>query len=182
MTTPAHLEKIGDGVYVAHGEPVVAGPAEIAFLKDTVRQTVRGRVRICAHRSPAAPCQEMLILLLGTTYIRPHLHRGKAESLHVIEGAADAVFFDDAGEVARSVPLGDPGSGRSFYYRIESPLYHTLLLRSEYFLFHEATTGPFVREETLYAPWAPEEGTPTVARYLADLDERVRRRPRPGVR
>jgi cupin fold WbuC family metalloprotein len=154
---------------------VIVDPAAAAFLESRLAETPRRRVRLCAHRGPGAPLQEMFILLAEDTYIRPHRHTGKVESLHVIAGQADAVFFDEAGAVAAVVPLGAPGSGRAFYYRVDTPRFHTLVLRSERFFFHEATTGPFRPEETAFAPWAPGEEDPAgAARYRAELERQVR--------
>jgi cupin fold WbuC family metalloprotein len=98
------------------------------------------------------------------------------ESFHVIEGEADAVFFDDAGAVTAVVPLGDFRSGKDFYYRVADCGYHTLILRSPALLFHEATTGPFRPEETLGAPWSPAEGDlPGSEHFRGHLEEQVRR-------
>jgi hypothetical protein len=72
--------------------------------------------------------------------------------------------------------MGPLASGRPFFYRIASPLFHTLLIRSSVLVFHETTGGPFRRSDTLFAPWAPEDGDPAaVTRFLADLEEHVRR-------
>jgi hypothetical protein len=60
--------------------------------------------------------------------------------------------------VREVVPIGEPHSGRTFYYRLAAPWYHTLLVSSEFLVFHEVTNGPFRREETVLAPWAPAEG------------------------
>jgi cupin fold WbuC family metalloprotein len=167
------LEPAGEGVWIARGGIVVFGPAEVAFLKEHVGGVARRRARICAHPDLSDPLQEMLILLLRDTYIRPHRHRRKAESLLVVEGEADAVFFDDDGAVATVLPLGDPRSGKAFSYRIDGPRYHTLLPRSEHFVFHEATLGPFAPELSEAAPWAPPDGDPAAAGFIAALRRRL---------
>ena len=46
------------------------------------------------------------------------------------------------------VPLGQPGSGRPFYYRMSKPFFHTLIIRSELLIVHEITNGPFRPEGT----------------------------------
>ena len=67
--------------------------------------------------------------------------------------------------------MGAYASGRPFYYRIAAPLFHTLLIRSDVLVFHETTSGPFSRADTVFAPWAPEDGdAAAVRRYLADLE------------
>lgn len=169
------FQKLGPGVWAAAADLVVVDATAAAFLERRLAETARRRVRICAHRGPGAPLQEMFILLAADTYIRPHRHTGKVESLHVIAGEADAVFFDEAGAVTAVVALGEHGSGRAFFYRIETPQFHTLLLRSERFFFHEVTTGPFLPEGTSFAPWTPGEDDPAgAARYRAALERQTR--------
>ena len=120
----------------------------------------------------------MLIVHTRNTYVRPHKHLNKSESFHLIEGSVDVVIFDEAGGVAEVIRMGDFASGRRFYYRIEQPAYHTLLITSDVLVFHETTNGPFRREETIFAPWAPEEQD-QIARtgFLARLQEEMRRFP-----
>jgi cupin fold WbuC family metalloprotein len=115
----------------------------------------------------------MMIALRGDSYIRPHKHPGKSEAFHVIEGAVDVVVLDDGGEICEVVPLGSDGTG-AFYYRMSRPQFHTLLIKSDILVVHEITNGPFVAGATVFAPFAPEEGTGAAVRYIADLNRRVR--------
>jgi hypothetical protein len=67
--------------------------------------------------------------------------------------------------------MGPYGSNRCFFYRMADPLFHTAIVRTETVLFHETTTGPFVREQTEFAVWAPEEGNLYAAgAYLRNLE------------
>lgn len=167
---------VGSAVFYADEVPVNAGWEEIEFLKARVEGTVLKRIRLCAHSDVEDALHEMLIVLSKETYIRPAKHLGKAESLLVIEGVADAVFFDEQGEIERVLPLGDYHSGRRFYYRISEPVYHTLLIRSDTLVFHEATRGPFRPEDTVFSPWSPPEDDPARAReYMHLLSERATR-------
>ncbi len=163
-------------VFVADEDVVSLGPAVIADLKRRAASTPRRRCRVCAHPDPADPLHEMLIVLDGSTYVRPHKHLGKSESFHVVEGAADIVTFDDDGEISEVIELGDYASGRRFYYRLNVPRYHTVLVRSEALVVHETTNGPFVAEDVVNAPWAPgDDELEGRAAYLRELDARVRR-------
>ena len=151
------LRKLNDEVLVAE-EPVVrVSGADIAALKRQALTNPRQRIRICAHPSTEDRLHEMLIVHTRGTYVRPHKHVNKSESVHIIEGEVEIVFLDDAGAVSDVVRLGDYRSGREFYYRVGDPRFHTLLITSEFLVFHEVTNGPFRREETIFAPWAPEE-------------------------
>jgi cupin fold WbuC family metalloprotein len=98
----------------------------------------------------------MLIVHTRETYVRPHKHPGKSESFHLIEGEVDIVFFDNEGKMTDVIAMGDYSSGKTFYYRIATPIYHTLLIRSDVIVFHEATNGPFRPQEMVFAPWEPD--------------------------
>lgn len=129
----------------------------------------RRRYRLCAHQ-PAESVHEMLICLDRSTYVRPHKHLGKSESIHVIEGRARLLLFDEDGRIFHQVPLGAYGTDRVFFHRMNEPVFHTLWLESGRFVFHETTQGPFLPEHTVFAEWAPVEGTPEVPVYLASLE------------
>ena len=146
---------------------------EIEFLKERVKAAPRGRVRLCAHRSNDDLLHEMIIVLSGQTYIRPHKHLQKSESFHVIEGTVDVVALDDVGKILEVIQLGALTSDRQFYYRISQPTYHTLLIRSDLLVIHETTNGPFKQGDAVFAPWAPEEGNPAATQYLKQLDQSV---------
>lgn len=167
--------RINDEVYVAD-EPVVKVARDgVETLKQLAGRTVRRRVRLCAHRQTEDALHEMLIVLQRGTYVRPHRHLNKSESFHVVEGALTVVLFTDAGEIRETIRMGNYASGREFYYRLAEPAYHTVLLESEQAVIHETTNGPFNRLETQFAPWsAAEEDAAGVARYQAELRERLR--------
>lgn len=115
---------------------------------------------MCTHRNTEDLLHEMFIVHARDTYIRPHKHLGKPESFHVIEGTVDVIVFEEDGSVRAVIKMGEYLSGRPFYYRISDPLYHTLIIRSDVLVFHETTSGPFNRADTIFAPWAPEENNP----------------------
>ena len=134
--------------------------ADIDVLKQKALANTHKRIRLCAHTNVNDPLHEMLIIHVKDTYVPPHKHLHKSESLYVIEGCVDVVILDDQGKVQEVVPMGDYASGRIFYYRMETSLYHTLLIKSEFLVFHEVTKGPFNRSDTVFAPWAPQESDP----------------------
>lgn len=155
---------------------VLVGADDVETLKAEAARNPRRRVRLCAHGGVEDTLHEMLIVHTHDTYVRPHRHLGKSESFHVIEGTVDIVLFDDAGTVADVIAMGDFASGLPFYYRIATPLFHTLLIRSAILVFHEVTAGPFRRADTEYAPWAPADSDAAAVRqFLQELEARLRR-------
>lgn len=143
---------------------------DIEFLKDRAGSNRRKRMRLCAHKDIKDALHEMLIVHARDTYVRPHKHLNKSESLYVIEGGAYAIIFDNAGKITDVILMGDYRSGRRFYYRISEPVYHALLITTDFFVFHETTGGPFNKSDTVFASWAPEENdTAKVKKFMRKL-------------
>src|SRR3989338_2671222 len=165
---------ISKEVYVADERIVNLGAKEIEFLKSQVYQNERKRVRLCAHKNVEDKLHEMFVVYVKETYVRSNKHIKKEESLHIIEGAADFVFFDEEGNITNVVPLGNYSSGRQFYCRIPESVYHTFIIRSDIIVIHESTPGPFRREDTVFASWAPEEGDRIrVEKFMNELEKKV---------
>ncbi len=168
------IERTGEGVYVTRGEVVSIGIENLEVLKREANENKLKRARLCTHQSVEDKLHEMFIVLAQESYVRPHKHIGKAESTHIIEGHADAVFFDDTGNVNEVIQLGDFSSGSRFYYRINTERYHTLLIRSPYLVMHEVTSGPFIRENNVFMPQSPEGKDEVVVRdYVNSLEKQV---------
>jgi cupin fold WbuC family metalloprotein len=164
--------RLNDEVYVADEPIVKVTRRDVEWLKGLAGATQRRRVRLCAHKDSKDALHEMLIVLDGATYVRPHRHRGKSESFHVVEGKLSVVVFDEHGTVRETIRLGEYASGRQFYYRLAEPAYHTVLIESASAVIHETTNGPFDRAETEFAPWSPsEEDAEAGRRYLRELAE-----------
>lgn len=170
---PANLRRRNDEVYYAEGAVVRLGADEMEFVKRCAAASPRRRARICAHPDPGDRLHEMLIALSRDGYVRPHKHLRRAESFQVFEGSADVVLFDDAGAVRDVVSMAADGPGVRMY-RLNTPQFHTVLPRSEFFVVHETTEGPFDRADTEFAPWAPDEDArDATAAYVADLERRL---------
>lgn len=171
------FERVNDEVFVAKESIVTIGDAEIAFIRGQALASPLQRARLCAHRRSEDPLHEMFIALTDCSYIHPHRHRQKSESFHIVEGAVDVVLFDDDGNIFDVIPLGTAGTtGRACFYRLDSIRYHTLMIRSEMLVMHEVTNGPFDRQLTEFAPFAPgEDDSAAVAAYRTQLAGRIHR-------
>ena len=139
-------------------EPVAeVGDEWYARLKRHAYEADMKRARLCLHSSPDDPLHEMIIVFHRDTVIRPHRHRAKTESYHIIFGELDIVLFDENGCPTRVISMGDLASGKTLVYRMNSPVWHSVIIRSEYAAIHEVTNGPFRAEESEFAPWSPAE-------------------------
>ena len=152
-------------------EPIVqVSRPDVEFLKVSAVQNERKRIRLCAHPDVDDRLHEMLIVHAKETYVRPHKHLNKTESVHIIEGLVDVIVFDETGNICEVIRMADYASGHRFYYRMSSPYYHTLLIRSDVLVFHETTNGPFVRTDTVFAPWSPEKSdSAAVKEYMEQM-------------
>lgn len=152
-----NLRKVNDEVFIALDPIVKVGQEELGFLKQQAADNQRKRARICAHKTNDDALHEMLIAISAKSYIHPHKHLGKSESFHIVDGIVDVVVFDDGGEIREIIELGDARSGRNFYYRLSESAFHTLLIRTDFLVVHEVTNGPFSRDKTVLADFAPVE-------------------------
>jgi len=174
MNTPHHWQVAGPGVFRDARAVMRAGDSHIEFLTSELASSDTGRVRLCAHAGNDTPVQEMLIALTPETYVRPHRHLNKSESFHMIDGEIDIVLFSCSGEISEVIPLAPFGHSRTFYYRLSSDLFHTVLVKAPRAVFHETTGGPFIREETEFASWSPEASAlEAIAPYQQSLRTRV---------
>ena len=144
---------------------------DLEELKSLALKNRRQRIRLCAHTSPQDRLHEMFIIHTSECYVRPHKHVGKAESMAILEGEVDVVLFRDDGTVENVLQMGDPGTGRQFYYRLTNGTYHMLLIRSPFLVFHEVTEGPFLREKTVFPEWAPDEESLELNSFLNNIEK-----------
>jgi cupin fold WbuC family metalloprotein len=169
-----NLTELNEEVFISADSIVKIGGEEIAFLKKCARSNKRQRARLCAHKTDEDALHEMLIAISAKSYIHPHKHLGKSESFHIVDGIVDVVVFDDLGEIVQIIELGDARSGRHFYYRLSESTFHTLLIRTEFLIVHEVTNGPFLREKTVLADFAPrEEEVAEAGAYISKVAERA---------
>jgi cupin fold WbuC family metalloprotein len=160
--------------YYSDSPVILVSREEIRFLKARAGESSRRRATLCTHPNSDASLHEMLIVNMRGTYVRPHSHEGRSESVHVIEGCARLVLFDKGGAVTHVVPMAEVNTDATFYYRIPSGTIHTFLVDSEAFVFHETTSGPFRPGGMVCPEWAPiEQDAVQVRTFLNKLGSRL---------
>lgn len=170
------LELVGPGLFYSR-EPIFSITRKpMSGLRRLAAESPLGRARICVHQSPSDVVHEMLIVVTRESYIRPHKHLSKSESFHMIEGEMDVLIFSDDGQLENVVEMSAYTESANFYYRLSVAKFHTLALKSEWALFHETTSGPFNPDDSVGAPWAPQEkGMPAeIQSFRSGLDAKVR--------
>ena len=159
-------------IFIPGGEALALRSAHLDRLVESAGRSPLRRARYCFHEHHADPVHEMVIAFRRDSYVSPHRHRRKTESFHVVRGELAVVFLDDAGELTGRLVLGAPGSDKPFFYRLNRMLWHTVIPLTDPVVIHETTSGPFIKEETDYAPFAPSEADQEAcARYVAHLLE-----------
>ena len=158
LTIPSHFREENPEVFYFTGGLAKIGNDDLSFLKEQASRNPSGRCRLCFHSDPGAPLHEMLIVHHRDTYVRPHLHVDRSESLQVVEGEALALFFSAEGQVEDAFKLALSGSDGRFFYHLPGNTYHALQITSEWLVFSEVTTGPFDPTKTFFPDWAPEPG------------------------
>ena len=149
------IRKISEEVEFNSEELFFLDRISIEQLKKNALQSKTKKYRTCIHFSETDMVHEMVIVHARNTYVRPHKHLTRIESLQIIEGKAAVTIFDDKGEISKIVSLGDIQSGLPFFYCFRRQVFHTLVVESEFLVFKETTSGPFSKSDTIYPIWAP---------------------------
>ena len=131
---------------------------DIEKLKREAAESPRKRAHLLLHGDRGEIVQEMVVALCRGTYLRPHNHCKRIESIYVMEGELGLVVFSGEGSVISRLRLSAQNADLPFLYRIPANAWHCIAPLTESAVIHEITSGPFVAGETLFAPWAPEEG------------------------
>jgi cupin fold WbuC family metalloprotein len=139
-------------------------------VSSQAKASPRRRKNYNFHASEGDACHRLLNAIEPGSYIQPHCHQepAKDETLIVIRGRLGVIVFDEHGAVAGTAVLVP--AGESVGVNIPHGIYHTLVALEPGSVFFEAKAGPYAPLTSQEkAPWAPTEGDPHTASYLADL-------------
>ncbi len=126
----------------------------IEWVMDKAEASSNGQARICMHSNKDDLVHEMFIAQKKHKYVRPHKHIEKSESFHIIAGKLIILLFDCNGKITSSIIL-DAELKESLFVRIERDVFHMPIALTNV-VFHEVSNGPFIKEECVFASWAPE--------------------------
>lgn len=122
------------------------------------------------HRSESDSLHRMLNAVQPDSYVRPHRHVDppKDEAWILLRGAAAFFTFDDAGAVTAIERLR--AGAERFGVDLAAGVWHGFVALEPDTVFYEVKPGPYVRTtDKSFAPWAPPEGHPDAAAYVAKL-------------
>lgn len=127
--------------------------SDIALLKRFAAEG-SGRARICLHPNSDAILHDMVIVHARGTYVRPHRHLTRAETLFVLEGEATFIRFSEDGHPIETHRLNTASAGTQIV-RVPAGEFHGLLIHSDWLVFCESTLGPFDATTSEFALWSP---------------------------
>jgi cupin fold WbuC family metalloprotein len=164
------MKQVSEGVFAPDAPIVLCDERSVERIRTAAASAELGRARLCAHESPEDRVHEMLVVQSAASYVRPHRHRNKSESLLLLEGELDALFFDDRGAVSERRRMRPYAAGGPFYYRIPPLVWHAIVIVSPFIVMHEVTQGPLRREDSEFAAWSPDAAdVDAVAAYVETL-------------
>jgi cupin fold WbuC family metalloprotein len=121
------------------------------------------------HASHADGFHRFLNAWIRGTYVAPHRHVAvpKPEAFMLLRGELVCFVFDDDGRVLERVVLGRDGRHG---IDLAAGIWHTLAPLTAEAVCYEVKPGPWdAATDKEFAPWAPREGEPGTATYLAAL-------------
>lgn len=133
------------------------------------RNSPRQRANHNFHPTHDDVCHRFLNAWIRGTYVAPHRHLSvpKPEGFLVLRGELACFVFDDTGAVTDRLVLGR-GSCRGV--DLAPGIWHTLAPLTAEAVCYEVKPGPWdPATDKEFAPWAPREGEPGAAAYLAAL-------------
>ena len=126
---------------------------KLEYLKKEAFKSKQKRFRYCLHHSNDHLTHEMIIVFHIDTILIPHRHPiGRSESYHLIEGAMNVYFFNDNGDVINAIKLEEQSKNKFFLYRLSSHSWHLPVPTTEFMIYHETLTGPFLDESDIEYP------------------------------
>ena len=142
----------------------------IDVLESEAAASPRRRKNLNYHDTYQHPCQRMLSMMHADSYVPPHRHlnASKDEIMVILRGRSGLVFFDESGAVTQTQLM--VAGGECLGVNIPAGQYHTIVAFDEGATVFECKAGPYEPHAALEkAPFAPGEGDPGAAAYMAQL-------------
>ncbi len=95
----------------------------------------------------------------------------------ILEGEVDLVIFEEDGSIREVIRMGALPTNQTFFYRLSKSIYHMFIIRSEFLVFHEATEGPFKREDTIFPEWSPPEESIILVDFINLIESKIYNKP-----
>jgi cupin fold WbuC family metalloprotein len=144
---PEVFEQVSDVVFMSTRRIVTVNFDQLDKVCIAASSSPSMRARLCCHSNLQDKLQEMFIALRRDVEIEESVHIRKDESLTVLKGTGSYIFPNEDRTVRHDIQLSVDAT---FYARINRYVPHKILVTSDLMLIHEATTGPFSKDDTVY--------------------------------
>lgn len=144
-------------------------PAQLAELLRASRTSPRRRAHNNFHPQLVDPIQRFFNCLQPGSYVRPHRHAFHRFELFVLlSGQAGILTFEEGGRPCEHFLLAPEAA---LAVEIPGGVTHTVLALEEDTLLFEVKPGPYdALTDKDFASWAPPEGDPSCAWFLAQWE------------
>ena len=126
------FEKRSDEIEFNSQDLVFLDSGWIDRAKSIAYKNKKKKFRTCIHFDESDDVHEMFIVHCKETYVRPHKHIRRYESLQILEGVGTVIMFSDHGEITQVETVGDISSPYPFYYYMRRAVYHTILIHTDF--------------------------------------------------
>ena len=117
-----------------------------AFAKKSSYKTCR----LCLHKDIKEKVHQMVIIHNKSAIIPVHKHLQSEEVISVISGSAELKLFEDNGSVSKQIRLDQLNH---IFCCIPRNTFHTLNIKTEWFIFKETILGPFKSNNMVLSSW-----------------------------
>ncbi len=143
---------------------------KVSELKRKASMSLSGKIRLCLHKDIQESLHEMIIVQRKDIYVRPHKHKSKTESFHLVDGSFFIILFNSKGGVISKIFMDDKQNEANFLCRIDANIWHTIVPISDFAIFHEITKGPYIgKKDSVMAPWAPAQNSIEAKKFINSL-------------
>ena len=122
----------------------------IKLLSKQASLSPRKTCRLCLHKNKESLLHQMIILHSRTVHVPIHKHLHSDEILNVFSGSAIINFYKDNGMIFKTVKLSQ---NNCLTVTIPKDIFHSVKIKSNWFLFQEVINGPFKPKNTKLASW-----------------------------
>ena len=137
--------------------PQLFDAALLDRLSAAARANPRRRQHHNLHTSPQDPAQRFLNAIEPGSYVAPHRHADRDETLVLLRGRLGLILFDAAGQITATHLLA-PGAALGFV--LQAGVWHGVVALEEGTVFFETKAGPYNPATAAeFAAWAPATGS-----------------------
>lgn len=134
-------EQIDSEIYCLKAESLSVSRLDLDGLKPEFSKASEQPTRLYIQKNDGALLHEEFVIYTSKSSIGVKVHVDADRSLHILEGDADVVFFDKAGNTLDVLELGDKAKGKIVCLRVPKGMFYTIVVKSDYLVSHEAMSG-----------------------------------------